>query len=90
MQCKAWMTNDLFKAWMLHFLLKLSSLYAISATQRHLLILDGHKSHISLDVINIAMARGLDLVTLPSYTLHELQSLDVSYFKPFKATFHAY
>jgi hypothetical protein len=27
------------------------------------------------------------MITLPSHTSHALQPLDVSYFKPFKATF---
>jgi hypothetical protein len=30
---------------------------------------------------------GLDMIILPSHTSHDLQPLDVSYFKPFKTTF---
>jgi hypothetical protein len=30
---------------------------------------------------------GLNMITLPSHTLHAFQPLDVSYFKPFKTTF---
>jgi hypothetical protein len=30
---------------------------------------------------------GLDTITLPSHTSHDLESLDVSCFKPFKITF---
>jgi len=63
MQSKAWMTNALFVEWILHFLLNLSKDYGISQTNRHLLILDGHKSHVSLHIIRTAMARGLDLLT---------------------------
>jgi len=70
MQPKAWMTNSLFILWMSHFLLKVSELYGISRENRHLLILDGHKSHVSLDVIHLAISEGLDLLTFPSHMSH--------------------
>lgn len=89
-QPKAWMTNILFQKWMLHFIHSVPELYGISPTSRHLLILDGHKSHVSLDVIRIAKAKGLDLLTFPSHTSHAMQPLDVTCFKPFKQSFRAY
>jgi hypothetical protein len=59
----------------------------ISSTCCHLLILDGHGSHVTTDVVKTARSVGLDLLTLPSHTLHALQPLDVSCFKPFKQAF---
>jgi hypothetical protein len=50
-------------------------------------ILDGHNSHVTLEVVQVAMNKGLDIVTLPAHTSHALQPLDVSCFKPFKTAF---
>jgi hypothetical protein len=57
----------------------------ISITNRHLLILDGHGSFVTLEAIEQAQEFGLDMITLPSHTSHALQPL--AYFKPFKTTF---
>jgi hypothetical protein len=62
----------------------------ISIENKHLLILDGHYSHVTLDVMHEAQAVELDLITLPSHTSHVLQPLDVSVFKPFKTLFREY
>ena len=51
------------------------------------MILDGHNSHVTLEVVVKAREAGLDLLTLPSHTL---QPLDVFVFKPLKTTFRAY
>jgi hypothetical protein len=49
----------------------------------HLLILDIHSSHVTMDVVKTACSVGLDFLTLLSYTSHAMQPLDVSCFKPF-------
>jgi hypothetical protein len=90
MQTKAWMTGFLFSSWIAHFVKALQSCGGISPTNRHLLILDGHNSHVTLDVVYKAKANGLDLLTLPSHTSHRLQPLDCSVFRPFKCAFCAY
>jgi hypothetical protein len=54
---------------------------------QHLLILDGHNSHITLETIQQAKDVGLDLPNLPTHTFHEFQHLDVSVFKSFKIAF---
>jgi hypothetical protein len=87
---KAWMTGRLFSSWISHFVKSLDSQGGISPTNRHLLIMDGHGSHITLEVVYKAMQIGLDLVTLPSHTSHRLQPLDVSIFRPFKCAFRGY
>jgi hypothetical protein len=86
----AWMTSYLFSAWISHFIELVRRFDVISSEQRYLLILDGHNSHISLDVVHEAKSVGLDLVTLPSHTSHALQPLDVCVFKPFKQYFREY
>ena len=90
MQQKAWMTSYLFSAWISHFIKSVGRLGGISLERRHLLILDGHNSHVTLEVVHEAKSIGLDLVTLPSHTSQALQPLDVSVFKPFKQHFRAY
>jgi hypothetical protein len=82
---KAWMTTFLFKKIFSFF--KKSILSGISQTNHHLLILDGHGSHVTLKAIKQTMDFGLDMITLPSHTSHALQPLDISCFKPFKKTF---
>ena len=59
----------------------------VDLTNRHLLILDGHNSHVTLEVVKISMESGLDIVSFPSYTSHALQPLDIACFKPFKTAF---
>jgi hypothetical protein len=59
----------------------------ISPSNHHLLILDGHGSHVNLEAIEQAQQFGLDMIALPSHTSHVLQPLDVNCFKPFKTTF---
>jgi hypothetical protein len=90
MQNKAWMTGFLFSVWIAHLVKALESRRGISPTNRHLLILDGHNSHVTLDVVYKAKENGLDLITLPSHTSHRLQRLDCSVLCPFKCAFRGY
>ena len=87
MQPNAWMTKWLFQSWISHFIGTLTKTVGISAENRHLLVLDGHNSHVTLEVVILAMNSGLDIISLPSHTSHALQPLDVSCFKPFKTAF---
>jgi hypothetical protein len=85
---KAWMTGHLIKSWIGHFVKNVRNCgLHISPLCRHLLILDGHGSHVTMDVVKAARSVGLDLLTLPSHTSHAMQPLDESCFKPFKQAF---
>jgi hypothetical protein len=90
MQPRAWMISYLFNAWISHFVASIRKMGTISREHHHLLILDSHGSHVTLEVARAAMDVGLDLLSLPSHTLHALQSLDVAVFKPFKQYFRDY
>ena len=90
MQKKGWMNIFLFSQWIGHFIEALTTKGGIAHTNRHLMILDGHNSHVTLEVIDQAREAGLDMITLPSHTSHALQPLDVAVFKPFKTAFRAY
>eukprot|EP00752_Nemacystus_decipiens_P009450 g8449.t1 len=50
----------------------------------HVLVLDGHASHVSLDVVDLARSLDIHLVQLPSHMSHITQPLDVAGFGCFK------
>ena len=54
---------------------------------RRMLIIDGHGSHMTLDVIDVARKADIILYCLPPHTTHILQPLDVSIYGPLKAHF---
>jgi len=49
-----------------------------------LLVMDGHGSHITANVVAYCMEHAIDLLILPPHTSHKLQPLDVSVFSPLK------
>ena len=73
MQQNAWMTRWLFESWISHFLENLKNGPGIDHSNCHLLILDGHNSHVTLEVVKISMESGLDIMSLPSHTSYALQ-----------------
>ena len=64
-------------------------LYTNASTQnRHLIVLDGHHSHKTLDAVNYARAHGIELITLPPHCTHKMQPLDRCYFKSLKSAYN--
>ena len=49
--------------------------------------MDGHNSHVTLEIVTSSINFGLGIISLPSHTSHVLQPLDVKCFKPFKFAF---
>lgn len=90
MQPWAWMITYIFTTWISHFIESVQQFSGISQDQQHVLILNGHTSLFTLEVIHKAWIAGLYLLTLPSYTSHALQSHNVSIFESFKQHFRAY
>lgn len=80
-----WMTKENFVAVIKHFI-KYSG-----ATKENpcLLLLDNHESHVNIDVVALAKANGIHLLTFPPHCSHRLQPLDVSVYGPFKAYYNA-
>ena len=68
MQPNSWMTKWLLQSWISHFIEGLKRGLGIDQIQRHLLILDGHNSHMTLEIVRVSMQFGLDIVSLLSYT----------------------
>ena len=74
-----WMDQELFSTWfMKHFLL-----HAVSARPL-LLMLDGHSSHYSLELVQAAAQENVILFCLPPHTTADSQPLDTSCFGPLK------
>lgn len=72
----------LFMQWLDHF-------GRFKPSGKVLLIVDGHRSHVSEDVADKAEKLEVELLCLPSNTTHELQPLDRTFFGPFKTYFNA-
>lgn len=73
-----YMVGDLFVKWMKHFV----GSTGCNATNKVLLILDGHSSHKNLEALEFAKANGVILLCLPPHCTHRMQPLDVSFFGP--------
>ena len=79
-----------FLEWMEYFIQGTRAEEEDGPRERQLIILDGHKSHITLELLELAKNNRIDMVSLPSHSNHELQPLDKTCFKPFKVAFRAY
>ena len=77
-----WIDSELFVVWLKKLFLK----YAFSLRQI-LLLTDGHKSHINIDVIDLCRSNDVILFGLPPHTTHALQPLDVAVFKSLNDVF---
>nr|XP_054767161.1 uncharacterized protein LOC129274361 [Lytechinus pictus] len=81
-----WSNGEVFRRFLSkHFI---PSLPDREAEQRVLLLYDGHKSHITVPLIEEARQHNVILFLLPPHTSHILQPLDVGCFGPMKAHFN--
>jgi hypothetical protein len=69
-----WINNNLALAWLKHFDVDTK---ASSAGAYRLLIIDGHKSHCSVDLQNYCKENKTIALCMPLHSLHLLQPLDV-------------
>lgn len=77
-----WIQTHLFTMWLEHFV------KFTKPTEEHpvLLVLDGHFSHTkNIDVIDLARANHITIVSLPPHSTHRLQPLDKTFMGPLKA-----
>ena len=71
------METDVFSEWFVKF--------ANLVKERPLLLLfDGHMSHVSIDVIKLALSERIFILKFPPHVTDVLQPLDVSCFGPLK------
>ena len=77
-----WINSELFVEWFAFFL------KSIPPSRPVLLVQDGHSSHVSIELIEMARENNVCLLCLPAHTSHILQPLDVGVFKSFKSSFN--
>lgn len=77
-----WIQTHLFTQWFLHFMEKTKP----SESSPVLLILDGHYSHTkNLEIVDLARANHVSIISLPPHCTHKIQPLDRSFMSPLKA-----
>lgn len=76
-----WMTAELFMDVLKHIVRHLSP----SKENPILLLIDNHKSHISLPALCFCKENGIVVLSFPPHCSHRLQPLDVAVYGPFKA-----
>lgn len=74
------METPQFKEWFQSVFLK----HCNTLDGSKLLIFDGHLSHITLEIVEIANENNISIIVLPPHTTNFLQPLDVAVFKPMK------
>lgn len=77
-----WINSELYLEWFKYFM------QLIPPVRPVLLLQDGHASHTSIELIELARANDIHLLCLPTHTTHILQPLDVGVFKSFKSNFN--
>ena len=77
-----WVTQELYLQWFNKFFIA-----NIPPARPVLPIENGHASHISIEVIELAQSNDIHLLCLPSHTTHLLQPLDVGVFKSLKSNY---
>ena len=79
LSASGWMDTELFQEWFLQHFLKFAP-----SMRPLILLMDGHSSHFSLEMIKVAKKEGVILFTLPPNTTHLCQPLDKGPFAPLK------
>jgi hypothetical protein len=82
---KTWIIIFLFKEFMFFFNKSIPG--GVSFNKKHLLILNGHGSHVTLKTIEHVKIFELDMIALPSHIQNALQPFNVFYLKSSKITF---
>ena len=80
-----WTDGNLFLTWLKHF----AEFIKCSKEEPHILLLDGHHSHKTLDAVMYAREHGITMITFPPHCTHKLQPLDLTFFKSLKSNYNA-
>ena len=79
-----WSTGDIFFYYLQNHFYKFAS---PSATNKLILIYDGHKTHVNVQCARWARDNNIQLFVIPAHTSHFIQPLDVSCFGPLERKF---
>lgn len=75
---KGWINNDLFLGFFKHYIENLP------LARPQVLFMDSHKSHLAPEVLELAHAEQIYIVTYPPHLTNILQPLNVGVFRPLK------
>ncbi|XP_034255343.1 uncharacterized protein LOC117653647 [Thrips palmi] len=78
---RSFIDSELFVEWFKRFIA------AIPPARPVLLLMDGHGSHIQLEIIEMARSNDINILLFPPHTTNFYQPLDVGVFKSFKSAF---
>lgn len=81
---KGWMESDVFVNY-----IKRTFIPNIGTERPILLIYDGHSTHITFEVIELAMQEKITILKLPPHSSHLLQPLDLAVFRSIKCAWDA-
>lgn len=76
-----WSNSEIFQTYLQEHFIRFAK--GGSGDQKILLLYDGHRSHISPNLIDWAVEHSIILYVLPPHTSHILQPMDVGCFGPF-------
>ena len=79
-----WMTRVAFQKWLVCVFIPHLPDYVSGRRVKIVLLVDGHKSHIDLEISKLCRENGIVLFKLPPHMSHVLQPCDRGYFAPFK------
>ena len=86
MSDSGWSNSEVFRDYLqMHFMKFVPS----HSDQKILLILDGHKSHVSVGLVEWANTQGIILYILPAHTSHLLQPMDVGCYGPLQRIYNS-
>ncbi|XP_013077611.2 uncharacterized protein LOC106063716 [Biomphalaria glabrata] len=80
-----WTDSECFINWLKHF----AAFVKPKPNDKHLILLDGHQSHKTLEAVNFARENGIELLTFPPHCTHKLQPLDRTFFISLKSAYNA-
>ncbi|ESO04218.1 hypothetical protein HELRODRAFT_172568 [Helobdella robusta] len=80
-----WSDSECFMKWLRHFI----SIVKPSVNDKHLILLDGHHSHKTLESVMFAQENGIEMLTFPPHCTHKLQPLDKTFFKSLKSFYNS-
>jgi len=82
---KGWIDNETALKWLRKVFIPLTR--PARPSQKRLLIIDGHGSHITVDYMWEAYSNNIHIIYLPAHTSHVLQPLDLSCFSALKRAY---
>ena len=76
---KGWITTELFYGWLAnHFILRIPPIRPVA------LLVNGHSTHIDIEISKLCKEKGIPLYCLPAHSSHITQPLDVGFYGPLK------